>query len=69
MQESSFEIFRQRERLMEKAGWWKLDENQRNYILKKFRVSPYALKAQHFENFIMLVKHVKNNQFKFYKNT
>ena len=69
MQENLFEIARQRDNALEKAGWLKLNEIQRTSLIKKFRRGPWTLEEHHFKYFIMLVKHVKNNQFKFYKDT
>lgn len=68
MQENLFEIARQRDHALEKAGWLKLNEIQKANLIKKFRRGPWTLEEHHFKNFIMLVKHVKNNKFKFNNN-
>jgi len=52
---------------LEKAGFLELTQTQRDWILNKFRRGPWTLEERHFKHFIMLVKHVKNNKFKFSK--
>lgn len=62
---SAEEEQRKRSAILDHVGFWKLSDTARDYIVKKFRSPPWTLEEHHFKNFIMLVKHVKNNQFKF----
>lgn len=66
---SEAEARRKRSLILHHVGFWDLNATAQNDILKKFRHNPFYMRETHFANFIMLVKHVKNNQFKFYKDT